>query len=355
MKENGISIATFDCVIGKITYLTLRNQSGASVTLSSVGAGIVSVIVPDCNGNLADVVLGYGNPADYIGDGPCAGKIPGRYANRISNGEFMIDGETYHLAQNDYPNALHGGPSGFHNRIWDVEIIDDRRVRFTLLSEDGDEGYPGNLSVSATYVWTDGNMLELHLEAVTDKPTVGNLTNHAYFNLDGEDAGSVLGHELWLNASRYLPTDSAFIPTGELADVVSTPMDFTSPKRLGMDIEADFPDLIYGRGYNTCWIVDNWQPGRLQKVAVLDSERSGRRLTVFSTQPGVQVYTGGWLKGSPESISGGEYDKGSGVAIECQGFPDAPNRPSFPSQLLRPGERYCQQIFFSFSTRELRK
>jgi aldose 1-epimerase len=328
---------------GDATLYTITNSSGASVTLSSIGAGIVSVVVPDKNGTLADVVLGYENAADYLYDGPCAGKIPGRYANRIARGRFEIDGRVYNLAINNGPNALHGGPEGFQNQIWASRIEGDSVV-FELTSPDGDEGYPGTMVVTAIYRWTEDNTLQLNLEARTDADTVVNLTNHAYFNLDGHDAGSVLEHTLQLNADCYLPTDDTLIPQGAPAPVACTPMDFTQAHAIGDDINADFPALHYGKGYDNCWVLKDDQ-----FAAVLHSAKSGRTLRVTTNQPGVQVYSGNWLSGCPKGKGGAMYNDYDGVAIECQAFPDAPNRPDFPSSRLNAGEVYKRHITFNFS------
>ncbi len=335
---------------GDITLYTLTNASGASVTLSSLGAGIVGIVVPDKEGKLDDVVLGYKNPADYFGDGPCAGKTPGRYANRICKGKFSIDGKEYSLAINNGPNALHGGPEGFMNRIWKSEAVGSH-VKFTYEAADGEEGYPGAVKATVIYSWNDKNELTIDLKAESDAKTVVNLTNHAYFNLDGENSGSVLDHELQLLASKYLPTDSTQIPTGELADVKGTPMDFLQPKTIGRDINADFEALKIGKGYDHCWVLDNWHKHTLGKAAVLTAAKSGRVLEVFTTQPGAQVYSGNWLGGSPENKSGRPYNDYDGVAIECQGFPDAPNHRNFPCQLLCPGEEYNQTIVYRFTTK----
>lgn len=335
---------------GEITLYTLTNANGASVTLSSLGAGIVAIRVPDANGKIADVALGYKDPASYLADGPCAGKIPGRFANRIALGKFSLDGKEYNLAINNGPNALHGGPTGFMNRIWESKA-EGNEVSFTYHAADGEEGYPGNLNVKAVYTWDDDNELSLHITATTDAPTVVNLTNHVYFNLDGEDSGTVLGHELKLNARNYLPTDDTQIPTGEIAPVAGTPMDFREFKAIGRDIEADFHPLKVGKGYDHCWVVDDYEKGKLKEVAELRSTRSGRSLVISTTQPGMQIYTGNWLAGCPESISGGLYSDYDGVAIECQGFPDAPNKPAFPTAVLRPGETYDETIKFRFSAK----
>ncbi len=334
---------------GGIRLITIANTKGLTVELSNLGAGIVSCVVPDAQGRLADVALGYRNPQDYSHDGPCMGKVPGRYANRIAGGHFSIDGKQYTLAINNGPNALHGGPEGFQNRLWDVELLPNG-VRFTYTSADGEEGYPGELKAVAEYtVDEEFNRLNLDLRATTSAPTVVNLTNHTYWNLRGEHSGSALRHLMTMKCSRYLPTDDTLIPTGEMAPVAGTPMDFTAPKELGRDIREEFPALKYAKGYDSSWVVDGWQPGLFQEsVVVLEDPESGRRLEIGTTQPAAHVYTGNWLTGSPLSKNGGEYKDYDGVAVEMQGMPDAPNRPEFPSQLLRPGEEYHQIITFTF-------
>lgn len=334
---------------GEVTLYTLENKQGAQVVLSSLGAAICRIDVPDRDGKMADVVLGYKNPADYIADGPCMGKVPGRFANRICRGKFTLDGKTYSLAINNGPNALHGGPEGFQNQIWESQEKDGG-VLFTYMAKDGEEGYPGNMTVNAFYTWSDDDRLTLRLTAETDAKTIVNLTNHVYFNLNGENSGTVLDHRLKLNASRYLPTDETQIPTGELAPVAGTPMDFVEFKAIGADIRADFMPLEIGKGYDHCWVADNYEKGKLREIAQLVSEKTGRRLTVETTQPGVQVYTGNWLAGCPESISGGAYNDYDGVALECQNFPDAPNHPEFPTAVLMPGEKFDETIVFSFDT-----
>ena len=325
----------------------LTNKSGASVMLTERGAGIVSIVVPDRNGVMGDVVLGYRDEESYLADGPCAGKIPGRFANRIDGGRFTLDGKEYQLVKNNPGYQLHGGPDGFSNRLWKASRISDTEVILTLDSPDGDQGYPGNMHVEATYTWSDDNSLTLSIKATTDAPTIINLTNHTYWNLDGEDSGSILDHVLKLNASRWLATSEALIPTGELSPVEGTPMDFRTAKPIGRDIKADFPALIYGKGYDNCWVLDG-APG-LKLAAELSSAVSGRRLEIWTDQPAAQVYTGNWLDGSPLSKSGRPYRDYDGVAIECQGFPDAPHHPDFPSCVLRPGETYSRTIIFKLN------
>lgn len=334
---------------GDITLYTLTNASGASVTLSTLGAGIVAVRVPDKDGKLDDVVLGYRDPADYLADGPCAGKTPGRYANRIALGKFSLAGKDYQLPINNGPNCCHGG-NGWQNKIWNGRFVGDG-IRFDYTSTDGEEGFPGRVDAAVTYRWNDRNELAIEFSASTDAKTIINLTNHAYFNLDGHNSGSVLDHTLRLHAAKWLPTDPTQIPTGEIADVKDTPMDFTEGKAIGRDIRADFEALRIGKGYDHCWVVDNWQKHRLARVATLTAAHSGRVLEVDSTQPAVQVYTGNWFTGSsPVNKDGRAYEDNDGVAIECQGMPDAPNHPNFPSQILAPGELYTQFIVFRFKT-----
>ena len=294
---------------------TLKNSKGAYVQLSSVGAGITAVAVPDREGKIEDVLLGYKDPLSYNG-----------------------------------PNHLHGGPQGFQNQVWDSRI-NEGGVEFMYYSEDGEMGYPGALKAVVRYEWSEENELRLTLTAESDAPTVVNLTNHAYFNLNGEGSGSVLGHELRLNASEYLPTDDSLIPVGESEPVAGTPMDFVVAKTLGRDIKTDFPALRYGKGYDNCWVIDGAEPGQLQTAAELYAPESGRLLEVITTQPGVQVYTGNWLAGCPEGKCGRSYNDYDGVAIECQHFPDSPNHPDYPSTVLRPGETFEEAIVFVFKVK----
>ncbi len=334
---------------GKEIFLyTLQNESGAFVRLSSVGAGIVGIAVPDKDGKLADVVLGYPEAASYFADGPCAGKCPGRYANRIAKGKFTLDGAEYTLPINNGPNHLHGGPAGFQNQVWDSRIANDG-VEFMYFSEDGEAGYPGNLKVVARYEWGEDNALKLYFTARSDKATVVNLTNHAYFNLNGEGNGDILAHELKLNASVYLPTDETLIPVGEPDPVAGTPMDFQEFKAIGAEIKEDFPALKYGKGYDNCWMINGYEPGQLQSAAKLYSPQSGRMLEVLTTQPAVQIYTGNWLAGCPAGKCGRSYFDYEGVAIECQHCPDSPNKPDYPSTVLRPENQFEEAIIWQFS------
>lgn len=336
---------------GTIEVFRLTNASGAWAEVSNMGAGIVAVAVPDRTGRLDDVALGFKAYSDFMVDTACYGKTPGRFANRIAKGELILDGKRRQLTVNNGPNHLHGGPTNYSRRLWRSEP-DAEGVTFVMQSPDGDENYPGNLEARVRYTFSGENELRIDLSAVTDALTVINLTNHAYWNLSGIGAGTALDHELKLHAARWLPTDETLIPTGELQSVGGTPMDFREAKPLGRDLQADFPALKYGKGYDNCWAVDDWQSGKLCPVAELYDPASGRLMMVESDQPGVQVYTGNWLgKGELVNKAGGRYADYDGVAIECQDFPDSPNKPHFPSTELRPGETYCRTIRFCFSVR----
>lgn len=350
-----------------VVLYAMTNANGATVQLTNYGASIVGVTVPDRMGKMADVVLGYGEWQSYIADGPAMGKSVGRYANRIAKGTFSLDGKTYKLAVNNGPNHLHGGPTGFANRLWEGRVEGDRVV-FGYHSADGEEGYPGALYVEACFDWDDNNMLEItYFAKVENEPTIVNLTNHVYFNLNGHDSGSVLGHSLILKASEYLPTDETAIPLPapqSPATVEGTPMDFRSPTTLEARIDEPFQQLVWAKGYDHCWVIDGYpQPTNgeawsvlgnktLLPAAELFSEESGRSVKVSTTQPGIQIYTGNWLSGCPESKTEGYfYSDRDGVAMECQAFPDSPNRSDFPSVVLRPGEVYEQHIAYEFGTK----
>lgn len=334
-----------------IILYTMRNNTGASVQLTNIGASIIAINVPDKNGNMADVALGYKEPLSYFSDSPFMGKIAGRYANRIANGVFTLDGKEYRLAQNNGINHLHGGVKGFSNRLWESSVEGDNVV-FKLTSEDGDQGYPAELHAEIVYSWDEKCRLSIRLLAKSDAPTIVNLTNHAYFNLAGENSGSVLGQTLVLNSDLYLPTDSTLIPTGAKDEVAGTPMDFRSAKPLGEDIDADFDAIKFGAGYDVCYVVNDWNKGIMGYAGTLADPISGRTMRIESTQPAVQIYTGNFLQGAPNGKSGRPYLNRDGVAIECQGMPDAPNKPQFPSQRIDKGELYDQSIVYAFSTNQ---
>jgi len=336
---------------GKLTVYTMTNASGAQVKLIDVGASIIGITVPDKKGVMKDVALGYRDMDSYFHDGPLMGKTSGRYANRIALGKFTLDGKVYHIPVNNGPNHLHGGPDGFGHLVWKSKVDGDKVV-FTLDSPDGDQGYPGNMKAEVTYKWSDRNDLEMTYKATTDAPTVINLTNHCYFNLSGHDSGSMLKHNLTLWATRYLPTDETLIPNA-IAPVKGTPMDFTVAKAIGRDIDQPFEALRIGVGYDHMWLADGFKKEgtleeRMRRIALLEDPASGRKLEVSTTQVGCHVYTGNWLSGCPTSKSGYEYKNRDGVAIECQGAPDAPNQPQLPSQRLDPGQTFSERIVFSF-------
>ncbi len=330
-----------------IILYTLRNDRGAEVQITNFGAAIVSVKMPDREGRMADVVLGYDRPEGYFFDGPAAGKSVGRCANRIALGRMTVDGEQYSLEINNGRNHLHGGTKNFANRVWESRV-ETNRVVMELLSEDGDQGYPGELAVEAVFDFDDDNALELTYRARTDRTTVVNLTNHVYFNLAGEASGDVLDHELRLNASQVPEMNEYQIPTGRMLDVEGTPQDFRTFRPLRPGIGSEFNHIRDFRGYDHPFAIDGWKPGILGEVGTLRDPKSGRCVEVLSSQPSVMIYTGNWLSGSPQTKSGGRYADYAGVAIECQNFPDAVNRPEFPSPLLHPGETYCQKIVFRF-------
>lgn len=332
-----------------IILYTMRNEKGAEVQLSNFGAAIVSVKMPDREGRMADVVLGYKHPEGYFYDGPASGKSVGRCANRIAFGRMTVEGKAYQLEINNGVNHLHGGTKNFANRVWESRV-ETNRVVMSLLSEDGDQGYPGELNIEAIFDFDDENALELTYLAKTDRTTVVNLTNHVYFNLAGDGSGSILDHELQLNSSKVLEMNDKQIPTGKLLDVEGTPQDFRSFRSFRPGIDAAFNHIRDFKGYDHPFVIDGWKQHILGEVGTLRDRTSGRTVTVLSSQPGVMIYTGNWLAGSPENKQGGRYADYDGVAIECQNHPDAVNHPDFPSPLLHPGELYCQKIVFRFGT-----
>ncbi len=333
-----------------IIIYTMRNEKGAEIKLSNVGAGIISVLAADRNGEFADVVLGYKEPMSYFGDPACSGKSVGRVANRIAYGTMSIEGEEYRLEINNGVNHLHGGSKGFSNQLWESRV-ETNRVVMSYCSPDGEQNYPGEMHAEVIYDFDEEGSLEITYLAKTDKTTVANFTNHVYFNLAGESSGDVLDQELRLNSSKILAMNDKQIPTGEILDVESTPQDFRSFRAFRGGIDSEFNNIKNFRGYDHPFIIDGWQEGILGEVGELRDPKSGRSLKVLSSQPSVMIYTGNWLSGGcPITKSGGRYDDYAGVAIECQNYPDAVNQPSFPSPILKAGETYCQKIVFQFST-----
>ena len=331
-----------------VTAHLLTNAQGLKATFIDLGATLVSLEVPDRNGNLADIVLGCDTVADYEQHSPYFGCIAGRYANRIAKGRFTLEEKEYTLATNDSPNHLHGGNLGFDKVLWTGNAFattEGPSVRFTYLSRDGEEGYPGNLACAVTYTLTNANALKIQYEAETDKATPVNLTHHSYFNLAGHDGGSILGHELTIDAARYTPVDDTLIPTGELAPVQDTPFDFTSPHAI-QDRLSEVPN-----GYDLNYVL-NKETGWIEFAARAVDHGSGRVLEVLTTEPGLQLYTGNYLDGSFKGKDGVVYPKNQGFCLEAQRFPDTPNHADFPSAILQPGEKYCQITVYRFGVEE---
>jgi len=329
----------------EITEYTLTSPSGMKVSLIDFGAILTSVEVPDRDGKLANVVLSFPDLAGYLENAPYFGGACGRYANRIAGGKFTLDGTEYELFLNNGPNTLHGGKEGFMKKVWKSESFSDKDrvgVKLTYVSPDGEEGYPGALKTTVTYALTDTNELHMDYEATTDKATVLNLTNHAYWNLAGAGEGLILDHELTLTGSKYLPVDETGIPSGELATVEGTPMDFLKPHKIGERIEQ--PVNGHG-GYDHCYVVDG-KAGELRPAAILVEPKSGRRMEILTTEPGIQFYTGNFLEGTPAT---GNAPKHGAFCLEAQHFPDSPNRPEFPTTRLNPGETYRQTTVHRFS------
>lgn len=335
-----------------VILFTLRNSQGAEARISNYGGIVVSLKVPDRNGRLGDVVLGYDNLESYIKDSPYFGALIGRYGNRIANGKFTLDGVTYTLATNNGPNALHGGLKGFDKVAWQPLILATTggpALELRYVSKEGEEGYPGTLIVKAVYTLTDDNALKLEYTATTDKDTVVNLTQHSYFNLAGQ--GDILGHEVMIPASHFTPVDGTLIPTGELRPVDGTPFDFRQPTAIGARINQEDDQLKFGKGYDHNWVIDK-SPGDLGLMARVYEPTSGRVLEVLSTEPGLQFYSGNFLDGTITGKGGWVYQFRNGFCMEPQHFPNSPNQPNFPSVILKPGRVYTNTIIYRFSVRK---
>jgi len=337
-----------------IDRFILANRHGLRVEVITYGGIIRAIWAPDRDGQLANVTLGFADLAGYLDQNdPYFGCIAGRYANRIADGRFRLDGETYQLPTNDGANHLHGGVRGFDKRVWDAEEVREEGaagMRLARVSPDGEEGYPGTLSAQVTYLLDDENRLRIDYRAESDRPTIVNLTNHTYWNLGGEGTGSVEDHVLQLAAGCYTPVDASLTPTGELVPVQDTPFDFTAPTAIGARIREGHPQLLIGRGYDHNVVLDR-TPGdaSLIAAATLRDPDSGRTLTIWTTEPGIQFYSGGYLDGTLVGASGRTYRQGDGAALETQHFPDSPNQPDFPSTVLRPGEIYTSTTVFALS------
>lgn len=336
-------------VDGKKTDLyILRNKNNMEVCITNFGGRIVSVMVPDKDGQMRDVVLGFDSIQDYISKPSDFGASIGRYANRINQGKFTLDGVEYQLPRNNYGHCLHGGPQGFQYRVYDAVQLNPQELQLTYVAKDGEEGFPGNITCKVLMKLTDDNAIDIQYEAETDKPTIVNMTNHSYFNLDG-DAGSNAEHLLTIDADYYTPVDSTFMTTGEIVPVEDTPMDFRTPMPVGERInDFDFVQLKNGNGYDHNWVL-NAKGGINRRAASLKSQKTGIVLDVYTNEPGVQVYAGNFLDGSLTGKKGITYNQRASVCLETQKYPDTPNKPEWPSAVLRPGEKYMSQCIFKFS------
>jgi len=335
-----------------VELYTLRNDKGAEATITNYGGIVVTLLVPDRAGKPVDVVEGYDNVDGYVKKTPYFGALIGRYGNRIAKGEFTLDGKTYKLAGNDSGNTLHGGNKGFDKVIWKAKPVDSKHgaaLELSYLAKEGEEGYPGNLDVVATYTLTNDNELRLDFKAKTDKATVVNLTHHSYFNLSG--GGTILDHLLTINADNTTPVDKGLIPTGEIKSVEGTPFDFRKPTAIGARIDDPDTVLQYGPGYDHNWVVNQKTPGKLGFQARIESPKTGIVLEVFSTEPAVQFYSGNFLDGTITGKNGQAYGKRSAFCLEPQHYPDSPNHANFPSTVLKPGQIYSNTIIYKFSAK----
>ena len=333
---------------------TLTNKNGVSASFITLGGVWVSMVVPDKDGSMADVVLGYDDLDSYRRNPAHFGAPIGRNANRIGGAVITIDGKDYKLEANNGPNNLHSGPDLYHDRVWDCDASETEagsRLDFYLESPDGDQGYPGNARITVSYTLTDEDSLVLDYHMVCDKDTVANFTNHSYFNLAGHDSGDVMKQEVWLNASRYTPADEVSIPTGEIAPVAGTPMDFTEMKAIGRDIGADFEALVFGKGYDHNWVLDK-EEGELALAAKAMDPASGRVLECYTDLPGIQFYTANFLQDEMPGKGGAHYDYRHAFCFETQYYPDAVHKPQFPSPLLKEGDEYRTRTVYQFLVKQ---
>ncbi len=358
----GISPEQFgtDTVDGQqVKLFTLRNANGMVAQFTNLGAKVVSLYAPDKQGNFADVVLGYGTAREYaacdnergIGE-PCFGATVGRYGNRIAHGKFKIDDKEYNLAVNEKAlgNSLHGGFKGYFGVMWDAKQVSDSKIEFTRLSPDGEMGYPGNLDIKITYELTPDNALRIDYDATTDKPTVVNVTHHSFFNLAGEDSETVNDQTIEIPADNITPVDGNLIPTGDLMPVAGTPFDFRKPRVIGDSLGSEHPQMKFGNGYDHNFVLASEPDSTGMRLAArVKDPKSGRVMTVRTTEPGVQFYGGNFLNGSQKGKSGKGYPFRSALCLETQHFPDSPNHSNFPSTVLRPGERYKHTCIYQFS------
>lgn len=337
----------------EVSIYFLKNANNVEVAITNYGGRVVALVVPDKNGKPTDVVLGYDSLDHYRNRNEAYfGALIGRYGNRIAKASFQLNGATYQLAANNGPNSLHGGPSGFHNQVWDVAGHTNNSLTLTYLSKDGEEGYPGNLNVKVVYTLTEANELKIDYEATTDKATVVNLTNHAYFNLNGQGNETITDHELMINASRFSAVDSTLIPAGAPVEVKGTPFDFTTPKLIGNEIGAEDVQIKNGLGYDHNFVLNKTAEQAMDKAASVYSSVTGITMDVFTTEPAIQFYSGNFLDGTLIGKGNKKYGYRSAFCLETQHYPDSPNQPSFPSTVLEPGKKYQTTTVYTFGVRK---
>ena len=348
---SGLNPTKFQTVVNdaQTDLYTLKNKAGMEVCITNFGGRIVSIMVPDKNGEMKDVVLGFDSIADYINVPSDFGASIGRYANRINQGKMVLDSDTIQLPKNNFGHCLHGGPKGWQYQVYEANPIDETTLELTRFSPDGDANFPGNLTAKVLFKLTDDNAIDIKYSATTDKKTVINMTNHSYFNLSGNPSKAATDHILYVNADNYTPVDQTYMTTGEIVPVKDTPMDFTTPKAVGRDItNFDFIQLKYGNGYDHNWVLNT--NGDIKKLAAkLTSPESGISLEVYTNEPGIQVYTGNFLDGTAKGKKGIVYNQRASVCLETQHYPDSPNKPQWPSVILEPGQTYNSECIFKFS------
>ena len=353
MTDSGLLSENFRTKVGgkQTDLFTLKNKNGMEVCITNFGGRIVSIMVPDREGMMRDVVLGFDNIQDYVVNPTDFGASIGRYANRINQGRIVIDGVQYQLPQNNYGHCLHGGLHGFQYQVYDAEQPDEQTLQLSYLSKDGEEGFPGNVRCTVTFILTDDNAIDIRYGAETDRTTVVNMTNHSYFTLDGDPSHSNADHLLTIDADSYTPVDSTFMTTGEILPVDGTPMDFRQPTVVGARIDDDFEQLQNGKGYDHNWVL-NTRGDVTRPCATLESPLTGIVLDVYTNEPGIQVYAGNFLDGTLKGKKGIVYNRRASVCLETQKYPDTPNKPDWPSALLKPGEKYESRCIFKFSVRK---
>ncbi len=361
--KSGLDPAAFDTTINEkpVKLYTLTNANGMEIDITNFAGRVVSIVVPDKDGNFLDVVLGYSNVAQYADReeklGPNSsdfGAAIGRYANRIKDGKITLDGQEYQLALNDGKNTLHGGPTGWQYQVYDVVEANDSVLKLQIDSPDGDKGFPGNVKATVTYTLTSDNKLDIQFEATTDKTTVINMTNHSYFNLSGDPNTTVESHELWINADKYTPSDAEYIPTGEEKEVKGTPMDFTFQHVIGDSIENDFDQLKNAHGYDHNWMLNTYKDGKGDDATPcvrVYCAATGIQLEVYTNEPGIQVYTGNFQDGTRVGKKGIKYPKRAGICLESQKYPNSPNNEKWPSPVLKAGETYNSHLVYAFSVK----